>query len=55
MRLKLSNERVLNKEHFYWKIIQKMDTRGYPRPLLTSVNNPKKPLHARNSFKNKIF
>ena len=24
-------------------------------PFLTLVNNPKKPLHARNSFKNKIF
>ena len=25
----LSIDRVLNKEHFYWKIIQKMCTRGY--------------------------
>ena len=24
-------------------------------PLLTLVNNPKQPLHARNSLKNKIF
>ena len=25
----LSIDRVLNKEHFYWKIMQKMSTRGY--------------------------
>ena len=25
----LSIDRVLNKEHFYWKIMQKMCTRGY--------------------------
>ena len=25
----LSTDRILNKEHFYWKITQKMCTRGY--------------------------
>ena len=49
-------DRVLNKEHFLWKnhaenIHQKLD----PGPFLILVNNPKKPLHVRNSFKNKIF
>ena len=29
--------------------------RLFPDPFLTSGNNTKKPLHARNSFKNKIF
>ena len=46
----LSNDRVLNKEHFHWKIMQKMGT--ISDPFLTLVNNPKKPLYARNSFKN---
>ena len=26
-----------------------------PDPFLILVNNPKQPLHARNSFKNKLF
>ena len=26
-----------------------------PDPFFTLVNNPKQPLHARNSFKNKLF
>ena len=26
-----------------------------PDPFLILLNNPKQPLHARNSFKNKIF
>ena len=29
--------------------------RLFPDPFLTLVNNPKKPLHARNSFKNDIL
>ena len=29
--------------------------RLFPDPFLTLVNNPKKPLHSRNSFKNKMF
>ena len=52
----LSIDRVLNKERFYWKIMQKMCTRGFSQiPFLTLVGNPKKPLHAKNSFKNKVF
>ena len=47
----LSIDRVLNKEHVYWKIMQKI----FRGPFLILINNPKKPLHARNSFKNKIF
>ena len=26
-----------------------------PDPFVISINNPKQPLHARNSFKNKIL
>ena len=37
----LSIDRVLNKEYFYGKIML--------------INNPKQPLHARDSFENKIF
>ena len=42
---------VLNKEHFYEKIMQKcvLDF------LFIVANNLKQPLHARNIFKNKIF
>ena len=29
----LSFDRVLNTEHFYWKIMQKMCTKASPRPL----------------------
>ena len=42
-------DRVLNKEHFYGKIMQN------PDPFSTSVNNLKQPLYARNFFGNKIF
>ena len=56
MTLTLSTDSVLNKEHFYGKndtenVLQKL----VPKPFLIYVNNPKQPLHARNSFKNKIF
>ena len=56
MTLTLSIDSVLNKEHFYGKngtenVLQKL----VPNPFLIYVNNPKQPLHARNSFKNKIF
>ena len=51
----LSIDRVLNNEQFYWKIMQKMYQKLFLDPFLTLVNKPKKPLHARNSFKNKIF
>ena len=57
----LSIDRLLNKEHFYGKIMrwknpaenvhQKLD----PDSFLILVNNPTQPLHARNSFENKIF
>ena len=48
----LSIDRVLNEEHFYGKIVhQKL----VPDPFFILVNNPKQLLHARNSFKNKIF
>ena len=32
---------------------ENMHQRLFPDPFLTLVNNPKKPLHVRNSFKNK--
>ena len=52
----LSIDRELNKEKFYGKIMQKMYTKSYPPdPLLILLNNPKQPLHARKSFKNKTF
>ena len=49
-------DRVLNKKHFYGKIMQKIKCapKASPRPLFL-VNNLKQPLHARNSFKSKIF
>ena len=50
----LSIDRVLNKEHFYGNIMHKMCSKS-PDPFLILVNNQKQPLHARNSFKNKIF
>ena len=37
----LSIDRVLNEEYFYGNIML--------------INNPKQPLHARDSFENKIF
>ena len=52
----MSIDKVLNKEHFYGKIMQKMFTKKLiPEPFFIWVNNPKQPLHARNYFKNKIF
>ena len=52
----LSIDRVLNKEHFYGKTVQRICTKSpLPDPFLILVNNPKHPLHARNSFRNKIF
>ena len=51
----LSFDRVLNKEHFYGKIMQKILVLESSRPLFTLVNISKQPLHARNYFKNKIF
>ena len=52
----LSIDRVLNTEHFYEKIMQKMCTpKASPRPLFILLNNPKQPLHARNFFKISYF
>ena len=45
----LSTGRILNMEHFYGKIMQKMCTKS-PRPLFNFAK-----LHASNSFENKIF
>ena len=53
----LSIDRVPYKKHFYGKIRnaenehQKLVTDLF----LTLVNKPKQPLHARNSFENKVF
>ena len=52
----LSTDRVLNKEHFYGKKhTETVHQKLIPDPLLILVNNPKQPLHARNSFESKIF
>ena len=51
----LSIDRVLNKEDFYGKIMQKMHQKLVTNPFSVLVNNPKQPFHARNSFENKIF
>ena len=48
----LSTDRLLNKEHLYCKMMQKnVHQRLVPDLSLILVNNPKQPLHARNSFK----
>ena len=51
----LSIDRVLNKEHFYGEFVQKMHEKLVPDYFLILVNNPKQPLHAKNSFNNKTF
>ena len=52
----LSIDRELNKEHFLWKNhAENMHQKLAPDPFLILLNNPKQPLHARNSFKSKIF
>ena len=57
MALKLCPfDRVLNKEHFCGKNhAENVHQNVVPDPYLILVTNPKQPLHARNSFKNKIF
>ena len=50
-----SINRVLNKEHFKGKVMQKVASKSSPRLLFNLVNNPKEPLFARNSFKNGMF
>ena len=49
----LSIDRVLNKENIFYaeNIHQKL----VPDPFIILVRNPKQPLHARNSFRNKIL
>ena len=47
----LSIDRVFNKKYFAENVHRKL----VPESFLNLVNNPKQPLHARNSFKNKIF
>ena len=52
----LSIDRIVNKEHFLEKSCRKCVSNASLRsPFLILLNNPKEPLHARNSFKNKIF
>ena len=49
-------DRELNKEHFYEKNnAENGHQKLVPDPFLILLNNPKEPLHARSSFKNKIF
>ena len=42
-------DRVLSKEHFYEKVMEKCALKDSPR----LVNDPKQQLHARKFFKNK--
>ena len=52
----LSIIRVLNKEHFLWKNhAENVHQKLVSDPFFILVNNPKQPLHAGTSFKNKIF
>ena len=52
----LSIDREFNKEHFYEKNHAKnVHQKLAPDPFLILLNNQKKPLHARDSFKNKVF
>ena len=48
-------DRVLNNEHLLENHGENVQQRLFPDSFLTLVNNPKIPLHVRNSFKNKIF
>ena len=52
----LSIDRVLNKKKFLWKNhAESGHQKLVPDPFCILVNNPKQPLHARNSCENKIF
>ena len=52
----LSIGRVLYKKPFLWKNhAENVHQKLAPDPFLILLNNPKRPLHARNSFKNNIF
>ena len=49
-------DRVLNKNHFLWKNhAENVHQKLVPDSILILINNPKQPLHAKNSFKNEIF
>ena len=41
-----STDRLVKKDYFYGKIMQKIAPKASPRPFLIVVNNPKQPLHA---------
>ena len=43
-------DRVLNKEHFYWKIMQKMCTRGYSQIPFNFGKWPKKGIACKKFF-----
>ena len=45
----------VSKNIFMEKSCRKYAANASPRPLLILSNNPKQPLHARRSFKSKIF
>ena len=46
---------MLNKNIFMEKLYTKCAQKTSPDPVSILVNNPKQQLHARNSFKSKIF
>ena len=52
----LAIDRELYKEHFLWKNhAENLHQKLAPDLILILLNNPKQPLQARNSFKNKLF
>ena len=51
----LSIDSILNKEHFRKSHVENVHQKLVPELFLILVNNPKQALHARKSFKNKIF
>ena len=56
IRMTLSIDGVLSKEHFYGKNHAiNMHHKLVPDSFFILVTNPKQPLHAKNSLKNDIF
>ena len=52
----LAIDRELYKEYFLWKNhAENLHQKVAPDLILILLNNPKQPLQARNSFKNKVF
>ena len=47
--------KIVNKEHFYGHIMQKIHQKLVPNPFLIVVNKSKQPLLSKNSSKNMIF